>query len=233
MTKTELFLRLAQPDENGRSRWVSVEEFTGRYSALRLGNGGSWCRGSSSLAKKYLIETDKSRTPGNSIDAIRLIGLNEDEQFKQGIRQDIKEFYRNKKCVMLGVNGTSENTRIEIDHKDGRKNNTRVSDPGTQRIEDFQPLCKAANDVKRQICKQCKESNRRWSAKNISGNPYDFYEGGEVYEEDLGCIGCYQYDPVEYRKQSTRRIIVEATQHTAEIIMSKLYGDSTNEGERG
>jgi hypothetical protein len=68
---------------------------------------------------------------------------------------------------MLGINGKSENTKIEIDHKDGRKNDKRISDLETQRIEDFQPLCKAANDIKRQICKKCRETNKRWNAKNI------------------------------------------------------------------
>jgi len=35
---------------------------------------------------------------------------------------------------MLGINGTSENTKIEIDHKDGRKNNLRVSNIATQKF---------------------------------------------------------------------------------------------------
>lgn len=54
-TKTELFLQLANPDENGVSRWVSVSEFVENYKDLKLGNGGSWCRASSTLAKKYII----------------------------------------------------------------------------------------------------------------------------------------------------------------------------------
>lgn len=62
MTKTELFLDLAKPDENGISRWVSVDEFVGEYKELKLGNGGSWCRKSSTLAKQYKVEFDKSRT---------------------------------------------------------------------------------------------------------------------------------------------------------------------------
>lgn len=31
MTKTELFLKLAQPDKNGVSRWVSTTEFVGEW----------------------------------------------------------------------------------------------------------------------------------------------------------------------------------------------------------
>ncbi len=206
MTKKELFLELAKPNKDGISRWVSVEEFTGKYEKLKLGNGGSWFRESSSLVKKFIVETNKSITSGNSIDAIR---------------QDIKNFYKDKKCVMLGIKGFSENTKIEIDHKDGRKNDERISNLKSQKIEDFQPLCKAANDVKRQICKECKKTNIRWDAKNIKGNPYSYYEGNEKYTEDLGCKGCYQYDPVEYRKESVRKI----TKEVAESISKKLLDE--------
>lgn len=224
-TKTELFLELAEPDKNGKSRWVKSTEFVGEYKDLQLGNGGSWCRASSSLAKKYIVEFDKSLASGNSIDAVRLNGFKTEKTFSQAIRKDIKDFYKDKNCVMLGVHGTSENTKIEIDHKDGRKDDWRVSDSKTQRIEDFQPLCKAANDVKRQICKNCKETDKRWDAKNILGNPYSFYKGDENYTEELGCIGCYQYDPVEYRKESVKKITEEASRETTDFIMKKLYGE--------
>jgi hypothetical protein len=214
MTKRELFLELAKPD-NGVSRWVLITEFVHKYKELQLGNGGSWCRASSALAKKYIVEFDKSITSGNSIDRIRLNGFNTKKYFNQNIRQDIRDFYKIQNCVMLGINGNSENTTIEIDHKDGRKDNDRISNMETQKITDFQPLCKAANDVKRQICKRCKKTNKRWSAKNIKGNPYDFYEGDENYMQELGCKGCYQYDPVEYRKTSVKKICEE--------VFYKLY----------
>jgi hypothetical protein len=48
-------------------------------------------------------------------------------------------------------------------------------------------------------------------------------EGDEHYTEELGCRGCYQYDPVEYRKACTKMISKEASDHTAEYIMRKLY----------
>ncbi len=219
MTKTDLFIKLAKPDKNGVSDWVAVSNFIGEYSSLKLGNGGSWCRKGSSLAKKYIVEFDKTISAGNSIDRIRLNGLNKEKTFSQNIRKDIKDFYKDKKCVMLGINGNSENTKIEIDHKDGRKNNDRVSNPQTQKLSDFQPLSKAANDAKRQICKRCIETNKRWSAKNLKGNPYDFYKGDENYTSELGCVGCYQYDPVEYRKTSVIKISKEITEN----ILKKFY----------
>ena len=223
MTKAELFIKLANPNEKGESRWVYATEFVGEYAVLQLGNGGSWYRGNTSLAKKYIVETNKSITPGNKTDAVRLVGFRNDDTFNQNIRKDIRDFYRTQKCVMLGVRGFSENTKIEIDHKDGRKEDWRVSNPATQLIEDFQPLCKAANDVKRQICKECKSTNKRWNAQNIKGNPYPFYEGDDNYTEALGCVGCYQYDPVAYRKSCVARVSKEASEHTAEYIMQKLY----------
>ena len=124
---------------------------------------------------------------------------------------------------MLGVNGISENTKIEIDHKEGRKNNERISNISTQHINDFQPLCKAANDVKRQICKRCKETNKRWNAKNIKGNPFEFYAGDENFTNELGCVGCYQYDPVEYRKTAVRIISKLAAEEAIDTVFSKLY----------
>lgn len=220
-TKTELFIELAKPNEKGISRWVDVSEFVDMYKDLQLGNGGSWCRASSTLAKIYLIDFDKSKTSGNSIDAIRLNGFNVEKAFNQNIRQDIKQHYKDKNCVMLGIKGNSENTKIEIDHKNGRKDDDRVSDIKTQILEDFQPLTKAANDAKRQICKKCKETDKRWNAKNLKGNPYSFYEGDENYTKELGCVGCYQYDPVAYRKTSVMKISKEVTEN----ILKKLYPD--------
>ena len=218
----DLFLELAQPDpKTGKSRWVHTSEFNGKYKALELGNGWSWGRGTSRLRKEYLVDVRRKGAGNTAIIAIRLVGFNpnRDKHFAQAIRKDIVETIRKRKCVMLGVNGKSENTKIEVDHKDGRKDNMRVSDTSQQTIDDFQPLCKAANDIKRQICKQCKQSNKRWDARNIEGNPYSFYEGNEKYTKQLGCIGCYQYDPVEYRK----RCAIKISQETIDYILNKIY----------
>lgn len=200
MTKKDLFLKLARPDNEGVSRWVSVNEFVGEFAELKFGNGGAWCRGSSNLARQYKIEVDKTQTSGNKIDRIRTVGFQDKPQFNQNIRQDIKNHLKKEVCVMLGVNGTSENTKIEIDHKEGLKNNVRVSDLSLQTIDDFQPLCKAANDVKRQICKKCKETDKRFDARIIKGYPKAYYKGGEALSL-YGCDGCYQYDPVRYRQE--------------------------------
>ena len=116
MTKTELFIKLAQPNENGISRWVDIDEFVGEYASLTFGNGASWARKESTLAKRYIIEFDKSITPGNGIDRIRLNGFN-DGDYSQHIRADIKRAIKARRCVVLGTSNP------EVDHKNGMKNN--------------------------------------------------------------------------------------------------------------
>ena len=193
MTKTELFLKLAEPDELGKSRWVSVSEFVGEYSELKFGNGASWARKESTLAKKYKLEFDKSRTPGNSIDAIRLSGYNEDN-YSQYIRADIKREIKSRRCVILGTSNP------EVDHKNGMKNESRVMQNENQKISDFQPLSKAANDAKRQYCKECKASGVRYDAK-LLGYPMSYYFGVAKHNgEENACVGCYWYDPLEFKK---------------------------------
>ncbi len=193
MTKTELFIKLAQPNENGVSRWVDISEFVGEYACLTFGNGASWARKESILARKFVIEFDKSITPGNGIDRIRLNGLNNGD-YSQHIRADIKRTIKAQRCVVLGTSNP------EVDHKNGMKNEDRVMRNEDQRLEDFQPLSKAANDAKRQYCKECRRTGIRYDAKKL-GYPMSYYKGGATHNnEENACEGCYWYDPIEFKK---------------------------------
>lgn len=200
-TQQELFLELAQPNEKGISRWVYTSEFVGKYSSLELLNGLSWGRKSSTLAKTYNVETDKSITPGNKIDRIRLNGFNtcHTSTHTQSIRSDIKQEISRQRCVILGTNRSCDH-KTEVDHKDGRKNDSRVMNTSTQTIEDFQPLSKPANDAKRQFCKECKETNLRYDAKKL-GYTISFTKGNINYTDEIGCSGCFWYDPIAFRKE--------------------------------
>ena len=198
MTKTELFIKLAKPDKNGVSRWVDVSEFVGEYACLTFGNGASWARKESTLAKKYLIEFDKSITKGNGIDRIRLAGINNGD-YSQHIRADIKRIIKSQRCVVLGTSNP------EVDHKNGMKNEDRVMRNEDQRLEDFQPLSKAANDAKRQFCKDCRKSQIRFDAK-LLGYPMSYYAGVAHHNfEENACVGCYWYDPIEFKKHLTNK----------------------------
>ena len=197
-TKTELFLQLAQPDENGVSRWVNTTEFVGEYAELKFGNGASWARKESTLAKKYVVEFDKSITTGNGIDRVRLNGFN-DGDFSQNISPEIKRVIRTQRCVVLGTSNP------EVDHKNGMKNEARVMRNEDQRLSDFQPLSKAANDAKRQYCKECRRTGIRYDAKKL-GYPMSYYQGGaEHHGEENACVGCYWYDPMEFKKHLEKK----------------------------
>lgn len=198
-TKIELFEELAQPDENGYSRWVSVDEFVGEYQGLQLLNGAGWSRDDGPFGRKYKIERDKSRTAGNRTDAIRTVGFNCDNTFTAYIDPEIKNVIKNQRCVILGTSNP------EVDHKNGMKNEARVMANEDQRLSDFQALSKAANDAKRQFCKECKETGIRYNATQM-GYPMPYYKGGPEHNgQEDGCEGCFWYDPIEFRKHLRER----------------------------
>lgn len=195
-SKPYLFVELAQPNNDGISRWVSKTEFVGEYAELMFQNGASWCRASSSIAKKYIVEFDKSVTPGNNVDRIRLNGFRDESDWIGGqtIRADIKAHYQKERCVILGT------SKPEVDHKNGWKNDSEVMNTSSQKFVDFQPLSKAANDAKRQFCKECRRTKIRYDAKKL-GYPMSFYAGNEQHNgTESGCVGCFWYDPIEFRK---------------------------------
>lgn len=200
-TKNLLFLELAKPDKSGKSRWIKVTEFVGDHAVLAFGNGASWARKESTLAKKYIVEFDKNITPGNSIDAIRLNGLT-NNKFSQYIRPDIKKEISSRKCVVLGTSNP------EVDHKNGMKNNPRIMTNENQKLSDFQPLSRAANDAKRQCCKECIRTGLRFDAKKL-GYPISYYHGKAIHNHEKdACIGCFWYDPIEFRKNLKKAQII-------------------------
>ncbi len=199
MTKIELFEELAQIDENGYSRWVSVDEFVGKYQGLQLLNGAGWSRDDGPFGRKYKIERDKGRTPGNRTDAIRTVGFNDGDPYSAYIDPAIKRIIQAKRCVILGTSNP------EVDHKNGMKNEGRVMMNEEQRLEDFQPLSKAANDAKRQFCKECRSKGIRYDAK-LLGYPISYYQGIAQHNgEENACIGCYWYDPIEFKKHLKKK----------------------------
>ena len=193
-TKIQLFEELAQIDENGYSRWVSVDEFVGEYQGLQLLNGAGWSRDDGPFGRKYIVERDKTITPGNRTDAIRTVGFNTGDPYSSYIDPTIKRVMQSQRCVILGTSNP------EVDHKNGMKNEGRVMLNEDQRLEDFQPLSKAANDAKRQFCKECRRTGIRYDAKQLD-YPMSYYKGGAMHNnEENACEGCYWYDPREFKR---------------------------------
>ncbi len=189
ITLKQLFLELAEPDEDGFSRTVPITEFVGRYARLQLGNGGSWCRDDGALAAEYNVRRNKS---GNKIVSVELQGKKKSPILKP-IPSHIKREVASRRCAVLAVGA-----QIEVDHKDGRRDDPRLSDANLVTIDDFQPLSKAVNLAKRQHCKECRETDNRFDAKRL-GYAVSHFKGNDRYNGS--CIGCYWHDPLRFNKE--------------------------------
>lgn len=229
--KIKLFLELAynglrDSSYSTESNIVSTSDFKDKYKDLSFGNGASWCRMDSSFSKKYKYVTrkangelnfswhlndteceniknefetlQKERKKGNPVSHIKIYGkhmISSDNS--RDIRSDIREHFKNSVCVVCG------NSKIEIDHKNGLYNDSRVLNIKTQRIDDFQPLCRHCNQQKRQSIIITKQIKKRYKATNIPQlKPFgiDFIKGNEEYNSDdiNAMVGTYWYDPVEF-----------------------------------
>ncbi len=187
-----LFLELAKPNKTGVSRPVYVSEFIGKYAKLKMGNGGSWCRRESRLAFFYDVERGKKN---GRIDYVKLNG-EQKNPIRMPIPARVRRAFRGKRCVILDV------SQIEIDHRDGRRDDPRLSNPKLLKIADFQPLSKAANDAKRQHCKRCRKTGKRFDAR-VLGHAVGQYQGNSTYRSS--CVGCFWHDPVAFNKAMSRR----------------------------
>ena len=169
---------------------VPVEEFVGKYQDLVFGNGASWARKEATLAKHYNVLRHKRGT-GNRITHVELQGYAEKSAGKQipiGIRTKIAA----KRCLVL------DTSNPECDHKIGHLDDPNISN---QTMDDFQPLSKAANDAKRQHCKNCRRDGIRFDAKRL-GYQVSQVRGNREYEGT--CVGCYWHDPLFFNKEVSR-----------------------------
>jgi hypothetical protein len=241
----ELFKKLGNYNpETHETRFVNVSEFIGEYASLQCNNGGGWCR-LDVIEKKYkaltikkngeirfsrnCTEEDKASIqmpkiivqPGNSILLIKIINIYVESSGTRSIRADIYAVFKDSVCVSCGSG------KIEIDHKNGLYNDPRVLSQKTQRIDDFQPLCKHCNDVKRQTYVWQTKNGRRYPATNIpmlqstihQSHRIDYVEGDETYDaaNPDAMVGTYWYDPVEFIKKrdaiiATSSIIIHIPQ---------------------
>ncbi|MBQ5330029.1 MAG: hypothetical protein J6F31_02130 [Oscillospiraceae bacterium] len=129
---------------------------------------------------------------GGKVSAIKLDGPNNNSvKVYRHIRNDIKKEISKHTCVILDVSAN-----IEVDHKNGRYSDLANISVDSQKKEDFQPLSKSANDAKRQHCKRCVETGKRYNAQRLG-----YKEGWIVGDENTSnCIGCYWYDPKRFNE---------------------------------
>ena len=191
-SKAALFLELANPDDLGFSRSVSVVEFADKYQGLAFGNGGSWIRRDSRLARFYNIRTHKK---GNAITHVELQGYRKVPVLEKPIPAAIRRKVITNDCVVLGT------SKPECDHKDGRLDDPRLSNSNLVTIDDFQPLSKAANNAKRQHCVECRDTDQRFDAKRLGYQVSQVRGNGEY---NGTCVGCYWHDPVFFNQEVSK-----------------------------
>lgn len=143
----------------------------------------------------------KGKGKGKGIKYYKVFGKCDTDAKTRYIRPDIRAYYKNKSCVSCGTN-----SNIEIDHKNGLYNNPRINNVSTQTIEDFQPLCKHCNDVKRQTYVWQNKNNKRHPATLIPKYAHfgvDYVEGDASFDptDPDAMVGTYWYDPVEFQKK--------------------------------
>lgn len=183
MAKWEKFVTLANPDNNGVSRWVTREEW--EAIGLTHTNGGDWNRSDGPLAKRFIVEKQYSTSGRRRIAAIRLNGFNTTITRDHSIPATIRNEIVARPSSILYVHSQNE-----CDHKDGRYPEKATT------IEAFQCLSKAENDAKRQHCKECRNKCKRFDA-TVLGYSVGWVKGDANSQI---CEGCYWYDPIQFNK---------------------------------
>lgn len=172
------------------SKEILISELKNIHPAFESTNGCQWARSDGSyLGKKYKIKRPKK---GGKVTAVQLDGpnYNSTKQYRN-IRKDIRVSILNGRCSVLDIQ-----SNIEIDHKNGRYDDLSNLEAEKQKEDDFQALSKAANNAKRQHCKECIRTGKRYDAKRLGYK--ESYVVGD--EKTSVCIGCYWYDPHRFNQ---------------------------------
>jgi hypothetical protein len=155
---------------------------------FKSNNGVSYLRRDAPLSRRYHIERKYHKTNGALL-GFKLIGFNHNLYFSRSIPQEVRkatlEHYGHK-CIWCG-----STNRLEVDHKNGRYSSI------SNRVEDFQILCKSCNDKKRERCKRCQVTGQRFNVQSTISNvlyKVPFTCGSEKFNDKVGCKGCFLYD---------------------------------------
>lgn len=90
--------------------------------------------------------------------------------------------------------------------KNGKYDELSNTDVKTQKLQDFQPLCKPANDAKRQHCTVCKRRGKRFDARTMG------YQVGWICgdEDTKVCTGCFWYDIEKFNHEVSKGFVKTA-----------------------
>lgn len=187
---------LFRPNIDGISQWINRDDIM-NVKELNWGSNGIARHGIFFGDNRYKWEKIPLK---GAIQMLRLNGFSENEMFKASrpIHKDIDKYHKSIGCVVCG-----SNSDLVTDHKNDLYNDPRVLNIHTQVLDDFQCLCNHCNLQKRQIMKITKETNKRYSAKNIPQLKIfgiDFIKGDETFDinDPNTLIGTYWYDPIAF-----------------------------------
>jgi hypothetical protein len=187
------FCRLANVDwETGYSDDIPKDVLVS--AGFVFGNGGGWCRTDGPLGRVFNITRTIER---GHIASVKLDGYNKSVKSVK-ISGSVRKEFKGSKCVVLNIGGNY----IEIDHKDGRKDDLTVDADANP--ANFQPLHKTVNVAKRDHCKECVLTGIRFNARYL-GYSVAQWIGDNVYRGS--CIGCYWYSPYIFNQEVSKGYI--------------------------
>ena len=191
MNRTELAIKLFNPNEYGVTRWVCKDECVGEFSSLMPTNGNHWYR-NKGIGGTYNWEKKEE----NGKTYWRLNGFQKIQESRP-IRSDIRNELMDETpyCSHTGF-GNSTNDKLIIDHRNGRYNQPEVLSLNNQEKKHFQVLSNRTNLTKRSDCELCEKTGNRFDAKKL-GYTKSVCSGSLKYEGT--CFGCYWYGPKEFR----------------------------------
>jgi len=153
------------------------------------------------------ILTDQHQTltfpskSGPTVHYIQFFGKVDNPLTEDPPRDDLKKIICKMPCVHCGT--TKD---IQCDHKNDLKNDPRVLNKTTQKLEDFQALCRHCNDVKRAVKRRMTETGKRYSAVAL-GYAVDFTQGDETLDETdpYWYVGTYWGDCAAFKRSLIKK----------------------------
>ena len=224
MTKNRAnVLALFAPDEHGHSEWVSREAIL--EAGLEMGKNGKG-RYECFFGVYDFLWQKMSETPTNPnslIVALRMVGFSDEkDKHKRPISKAIYAHFAGKLCVVCGSSSS-----LVVDHKNDLYNDPRVLNKTTQRVDDFQSLCRSCNLRKRAVAKKTRETGKRYGATNIPAwAPFgvDFIAGGEDYDpsDPDAMVGTFWHDPVAFINCLSLKRPVAPTEVEGEALVGAM-----------
>ena len=216
-----------KPNDQGVSEWITRETFDSN-PVLNWGRNGNGRRGIYFGDSRHIWDVQRNK---GTITHLRTTGFSDNKLY--GAERPIS---KNKRLVIIKdpCCNCGSCTNVEVDHKNDMYNDPRVLNTATQRLDDFQPLCRKCNLDKRECNKKTRSSGRRQGppAAILELCDVKFTEGDDTYDEnDVNWhVGTYWGDVKAFlakakrmekdriRKEVREKIIEEFIEAREEII---------------